>query len=368
MTSPSLHALHTALALSNPLRLPCAPPPPFDADAALLCAHALGTAEAAARALQRLHLPCPPQAAALYLESLARNMLSLAAADAARDALQAAGLRAMPLKGYAFLQDLYAHDVGARRMFDLDLLIDRATFTDAAAILLREGWHRPLDAPVIGRLNVEALFVTRYAGQEVRLELHRALTFPGRYRASPAQLWASARHTPAGWRMDPHDALLYLALHKAQHGWRNDCRDLVDATNLVDAAPIDWDRLRARAHQWGCAAAAWLFLSRARRAFALDAPDDALAALRPHAARAALLQEHIPDPTATPDFRQRRNNQRPLPRKVAESLLLTDTPARELAALTAISLRGAADAAARRARLSPRWLQPLDRVPLWGAP
>jgi hypothetical protein len=363
--------LRAALDLSNPLR-PLEPlPAGLDPAAVARCAHQLGTAEAVTHGLTALGHgdALDPGDQSLYLENLARNMLLLEAAQGVCHELQAYGLTPMPIKGYAFLQDLYGDNVGVRRMFDLDLMIDADTFSQALPAMEAQGWRRVLDAPVIQRLNVEALFV-RPDMPLLRLELHRALTFPGRYRLHPRDIWARSRNKPGAplagaRRMDPVDTLLYLALHKAQHGWRNDCRDMVDATNLVERHALDWGALTARARGWGCGGATWLFLLRCRRAFGLPAPPQVLEALRPGDLRARLLQA-LPDATTALDFRQRRNNQRPLPRKVAASLLLSDARAQELAALGAIALRGAADLVARRAHLADKWLAPLERVPMGG--
>lgn len=362
---PSWH-LRAALDLSNPLRPGAALPSGLDPALVARLAHQLGTAEAVTHRLCALGHgeSLSDEDQSLYLENLARNMIRLEAAQGACASLQEHGLRAMPLKGYAFLLDLYGQDVGVRRMFDLDLMIDADTFTQAQRALEAQGWVRALDAPVIHRLNVEALFV-RPDQPALRLELHRALTFPGRYRLRSAQIWERARPHQGQWRMDPIDTLLYLALHKAQHGWRNDCRDMVDATNLVDLHPMDWELAVRRARRWGCDGAAWLFLLRSRRAFGLQVPQEVLEALRPGDLRARLLLA-LPDATTALGFRQRRNNQRPLPGKVADSLLLSDARGHELAALGAITLRGAADLVARKAGLPARLLAPLERVPMGG--
>ena len=353
---PEAAALAAAVALSNPLRRPALSLAGVDPAAIARRSHQLGTTPAVAHHLAALgHLDAlSAWDHQLSHETLARNMLSLSLAQAAAAALEEAGIRCVALKGLAALIDMYGHHVGLRKMFDTDLLIDDATFTRAHRILVELGWSRVIEGPVTSRVNVEAVFIQRFghsgATHEVKLEIHRGLTFPGRFQIHPADLWRRARRLPDAasprWRLDPLDALLYLAVHKAQHGYYNDCRDLVDAANLLARHPdLDVDRLVRRAHRWGATAATWLFLRRAQRAFAAPVPPEALARLQPSPARADLLDRLMPDATVQLDFRQRRAFQIPLRRRLLAIAAAADRPGREASALALIAARRAADRA-----------------------
>ncbi len=364
---PNPHAhLAAALALSNPLNTPSLHLDGLDPAMILRRSYHLGTTPAVAHHLQTLGL-----GAALtdqdwdhHNATLAQNMMALYAADLASHALEGAGLRCAPLKGYAFLLDLYPAHVGLRRMWDVDLLIDDSTFVRAEAALTEAGFTRRLEAPVTGRLNIEALFVLGDAEAGPTLEVHRRLCFPGRFNISPHELWRAARpaDAPPSWRLDPVHALLHLAVHKAQHGYLNDSRDLVDALNITRRVPIDWQRLADAARRWGCKAAAWLFLTRCRRALGMAAPDALLAALAPSSARQRLLDDAMPDATRSPHFLQRRNNRRPLVPKALAGLAAADNPAQEAGAFALIALRSAADRLA--ASLPDKDLRWIDRIPL----
>ncbi|MEO1272628.1 MAG: nucleotidyltransferase family protein, partial [Myxococcota bacterium] len=348
-------ALAAAVALSNPLR--CTPPTlqGIDASAIARRSHQLGTTPAVAHHLNALGLGAQLGGwdRQLVHETVARNMLALTLAqEAARLLEEEAGIRSAALKGLAALLDWYGENIGLRKMFDTDLLIDAATFTRAHQVLVEHGWTRVIEGPVTSRVNVEAVFIQRFgrsgSNYEVKLELHRALTFPGRFWIHPGRLWDRAIRldTTPRWRLDPIDALLYLAVHKVQHGYRNDARDLFDAANLLHHHPqLDWDRLIVRAQRWGATAAAWLFLRRARRAALAPVPDAILTLLRPCHPRATLLDHLMPDATTDLQFRQRRTHQIPLNRRLLGLAAAADRPQTEVAALTAIAVRRWGDAA-----------------------
>ncbi len=359
--------LSAAVAMSNPLVSPQLRLDGLEASQIAQRAHHLGTAAAVTRHLSRGgHGEALSEFdRAVYPTTLARNMLSLSMADEVSTELTRLGMRVAPLKGYAFLLDLYNKDIGVRRMFDVDMIIDRPTFVDAVPVLERLGWTRELRPPVTTRLNVESVWRRDLGQMSVKLELHRRLCLPGRYRIDHRQLWANASTFGAdapSWRLDPAHVLLYLAIHKAQHGFLNDCRDMIDATNLCRTHRIEWLTVVDTAHRWACTAAAWLFLKRCRRAFSMPVPDEALTLLRPPHWRARALDAMLPDATLNTDFYQRRNNRRRLSQKVALSVLASDTPGRETLALGAVAVRSLGDRLC--ASLQPESLEWLDHVPL----
>lgn len=367
--APDAH-LAAAVALSNPLRRPALSLQRLRPNLIAQHSYHLGTAAAVVPHLSAMgHSDAlSPQDLQLHTNTLARNMIALAMADEATQALSRRGLRCAPVKGYAFLLDLYAHDVGRRRMFDIDLIIDADTFTEALPVMNGLGWRRQLDAPVTARLNVESVWTRQAGPMRITMELHRRLCLPGRFAIDHDALWSRATRAATSdgppWRLDPIDTLLYLAIHKALHGYWNDCRDLVDGTNLALKHAIDWPTFITRARQWACTGAAWVFLRRARRAFGLPVPDPALAALRPPTTRQKALRALLPDATLTPRFMQRRNNRRPLPGKVLTSLTTTDTPTLEALALGAVATRSLADHIALRLKLSETTLEVLDNLQL----
>jgi hypothetical protein len=140
------------------------------------------------------------------------GLRKLEAARAALAILDGAGLRALPMKGAALAESLYA-SVAERPMSDVDLLVLDA-FDLAAAALEARGYAVTERASHAWALRDPDLGVT--------VELHRSVTScPSLFPSSPGRLWARRvpGNGPISRRPGLEDLLLQLSLHASfQHG------------------------------------------------------------------------------------------------------------------------------------------------------
>jgi hypothetical protein len=366
----SIEVLEAALVLSNPNRVPAVSLEDFDLNEVVRCAHGLGTSNAVIWQIERAGLGgrLDPFHREYAADQFAKSMVSAYEADAAVEALDRAGIAVVALKGYAFASTLYADHPEVRGMADIDILIERPTFGEAEAALAELGWIASRTSPVTSRLSVELSFfkvVDSDPPLPLALDVHRRLTTPWRYTIDHRGLWSRATRGSGAVAgvLDPVDALLHLAVHKAQEGYRNQIRDVVDAANLIDLG-MAWPDLVERARAWSCTATAWLFLSRAANAVAADVPAAVLRALEPGRIRRSLFDRIFPDAGVDPGFVRELNSTRPQLPKIVGALVATDVPAREATALAAISLRKVADGLVR----AVPWLEPacrvLEKIPL----
>lgn len=259
------------------------------------------------------------------------SMLRMRQAGQVVQAMQAAGLDLVVLKGYALADMLYSDPV-MRPSGDLDLLVTRSELPAACAVLveglgfpappqelvafhLAHGYHLPMT----GRMA---------PGEPLLVELHwdlapRQLTPLDmntlRARAQPFRLGSATAQ-----RFSPEDALLHLALHMRKHRYVG-LRWLCDLAELARryGDQLDWEYVVASARAGGMAALLYTSLSAAQRW--LDAPVDAhwLAQVRPAALHLRLLQAVLPqDPLDVPLESDREGWTRLAPAEV----LLLDRP------------------------------------------
>jgi Uncharacterised nucleotidyltransferase len=136
------------------------------------------------------------------------------------DALRAAGIRAMPLKGSSLARQLY-HDVAARTSRDIDILVAPEDLAGAVGAVQELGWRWQADVSRIGGLPL--LHETLVHPSLPRIELHwRVHWYEGRYGGRFAAD-ALARATPpaaeAPLEMQPLDGLIALMLFYARDGF-----------------------------------------------------------------------------------------------------------------------------------------------------
>ena len=193
----------------------------------------------------------------LAVERLGRTKLR-AALDEAVQALEAAGIRAVALKGIALGDRVYPAP-GLRPTSDTDLLVTPTELDRAVAVLESIGYESET-GPLARyyRENHHHLHLSR--ADTPPLELHfRATTGFGTIipaddllaRASPYRM---ATGTMA-WVLSPEDEFLYLAVHAARHlfqalVWLYDLKLM-----LLRYPDLDWAAVSARARSLGVAGA-----------------------------------------------------------------------------------------------------------------
>lgn len=178
-----------------------------------------------------------------YRRSWAANQIGLRLARRAIDALGAAGLEVMALKGAALLGSAY-RDPGARPMGDVDLAVRPERIGDAVRALRDAGLTPAEEDP-------ERLLAVRHSlafrdpeGREV--DLHRGMLWrPG----LDEELWQGSIEGEVGGAavrvLNPTDQLFHVCAHGAAWNPVHPVRWVADSYKTIEAAggEIDWERL-----------------------------------------------------------------------------------------------------------------------------
>ncbi|NJN81995.1 MAG: nucleotidyltransferase family protein [Caldilineaceae bacterium] len=170
-------------------------------------------------------------------------------------ALQAAGVRVLPVKGVALAAQVYT-DPTARQPGDLDLLIAPPDYGTTLAVLEDTGYTAHSPATMSQRqeaawlhFRIERHF--RQPQQRIDLDLHWQL-FSQRILALDFDaLWARGATVRLRDRtlrtLGVEDMLLYLCFHGSKHGW-DALKWLVDVAMVLHGyADLDWVVVLARA-------------------------------------------------------------------------------------------------------------------------
>lgn len=190
-------------------------------------------------------------------------------------ALTAAGIDAMPVKGLVVAEQLYG-DLGARPCADLDVLVRPADLPVAREVLRGEGFAQravPRYKALVHQFHDPAW--QRVQGPEhIRLELHWALWADSARRMGTDGLWQRAVDATLLDQpiriLSPEDTLLHLSIHRTRSALR--LRWVVDVAELLrrHGTTLDWSAYEERAAQAGARTASAVVLTLARDL--LDAP------------------------------------------------------------------------------------------------
>jgi len=225
-----------------------------------------------------------------YLENAARNLFVAASLRAALEALGAAGVRAIMLKGAALIESVYP-DPAMRELLDLDLLVEPGGLNAARAALAPLG-YRPETATGLpddrsGHHHEPALVSDR-ALVAIELHHHIAMTDEGG-RFDLGGIWERARGDGAQLLPAPEDLLLHVALHFTRNRLGGSAErgssagalaQIGDMAWIIDVEPVDWDVLAATARACGIEARVFLALFAAAEV-GVAVPDEVLGDLRP---------------------------------------------------------------------------------------
>jgi hypothetical protein len=175
---------------------------------------------------------------------------------AALDALEAAGVRAMLLKGVPLVVQCYP-EVGLRPMEDVDVLVEPDRAADAVVALERAGWpsdstrDRPWNLP-FGEQMLHQVNCRSANGFPIDLHWRYVPWIARDGSGQDPGLWAGARPLDVvGHRAlspSPDDLLLLVILHAYRAGWATAPRWIADTTYLLRALghELDWDRFLER--------------------------------------------------------------------------------------------------------------------------
>ncbi|MEM6326131.1 MAG: nucleotidyltransferase family protein, partial [Bacteroidota bacterium] len=220
----------------------------------------------------------------VYRRSWYDNTMLLRGAVPALNALHAAGIETLLLKGSAVAAWLY-DDLGLRPLLDVDVAVRAEHALDAAACLAEAGWHPSSEKERVTEAQVE-----KKHGSELvhanghRLDLHWRVLEEARGREVEDDLWTASVATElmgAPARMlSPSDQLAFSCVHGVRtRGLVTHLRWVPDAVRLIAHGPIEWDRVV----RWGQDLRMAPFLSAAlgflHRETEAEIPASALAAL-----------------------------------------------------------------------------------------
>jgi hypothetical protein len=232
-----------------------------------------------------------------YLANSARSLFVRATLTRSLEALDAAAIPAMLLKGAALIETVY-DDPAHREMLDLDLLVPGERLAEANAALNRIGFARvPDPAPPAAGAGV-ATAVAHHdpalvaADQLVAVELHRHIAIEGEGTGFAIDgFWERARRCADTGHLLPavEDLLIHVCLHFTRNRLGGSARrrhtggalgQVCDIARIVELEPVDWPALAATARGFGIGARVFLALFVARELGA-QVPVSVLAELQP---------------------------------------------------------------------------------------
>jgi hypothetical protein len=247
----------------------------------------------------RRDAPAPVRSALerAYLASSARMMFLSEAQQRVLDALIAADVPALLLKGAALVETVYP-DPAQREMLDLDILVPPDRIAEASQALALLG-YRPIETTDASertstQLEPDLHHGPALVGEErlLAVELHHHLTLPAEgHRFRIEDVWDRARPSARGRHLlpSPEDLMLHVALHFTRNriGGNYDRRQtggalaqICDMARIVEREQLQWGALADSARTYGLDTRVFLALFAARE-LGVAVPEEALAELQP---------------------------------------------------------------------------------------
>jgi hypothetical protein len=188
------------------------------------------------------------------LQTWARQQIATRTFRLVAEALEADGIRVVPVKGIVTARLLYG-DVAERPMSDVDLRIVPRDFGRAMRIAAARGWHPSTHAPRLGeaQLKVDGWY----------LEIEATLGPPGLCALSVGTVMDRARRCvePFGFpHLEPelHDHALILVLNAFKDGLLHSPWSLEDLRRVVRHERFRPDVLVGRAREGRVQSAVWI--------------------------------------------------------------------------------------------------------------
>lgn len=197
------------------------------------------------------------------------NLLLIARAEEALQALAAAGVRPLLLKGIDLIHRIYRrHD--ERTLDDVDLLVKEEELLPTLQAFERAGWRLPPEAKRLHYIrSSHHLPLTSPGPVTVEFELHWNLAQEMRFAVEQRGLLDRARPMVVGGvevlRMDDHDLVAHLLLHHFTHYFDRRLKWAIDMNVLTEPGGFDWEIVIRRVREWGataCCAASLLHLKK----------------------------------------------------------------------------------------------------------
>lgn len=276
---------------------PAQPEP--DALAGLICAHRLqgvllNALSAPGSAPAENRQPLLSRLAGESAGQRARWVLLNQAAREAAQALQAAGVRAVFLKGFAYASVLYPSPE-LRPFNDLDLLVPEAALNAAGAALEKAG-YRPSDRPLPPGPIEKSYYKPAAPGVTVDVDLHWKLVGPRSLnrgmRLDPQAFLARSVDAGGGmFFLNRADALLFAAVNLVVHGY-SPLQQFYDLKLLVEQ-PLDTTEVLEQARACRVRAALGAGLAIAEGLFGARVPEPLARELQPAAWQAECFKRWL---------------------------------------------------------------------------
>lgn len=220
------------------------------------------------------------------------NLLLLARAEQAIDALARAGIVPVALKGLDVLHRFH-RSFDERTLDDIDFLVSKERLGDALAALEAAGWTLPAEPEAKHWMRSSFEMPLTSAGPvTVALEIHWSLGQERRYRVDADGLLARAKPLDVCGRsilrLDENDAVAHLLVHHVQHYFDRRLKWAIDLGARARQPGFDWKTVAERLRAWGGLGAAGLSLLHVRKLFPEAVPREATEAIPAAAWRRAL--------------------------------------------------------------------------------
>lgn len=211
------------------------------------------------------------------------NLLLFARAEQALDALLAAGVTPVALKGLDLIHRLYAR-FDERTLDDVDLLVDARQLETALAALERAGWLLPEEPERTHFIRSSHHLPLRSPGAvHVEFELHWNLAQELRFHVDDAGLLERAVPlTIAGrslLRLEDHDLAAHLLLHHFTHYFDRRLKWAVDLQAIARQPGFRWETVAGRIRSWGAVAVSAMSLRHLQKTVPDWIPGEILARL-----------------------------------------------------------------------------------------
>ncbi|MEW6554197.1 MAG: nucleotidyltransferase family protein [Actinomycetota bacterium] len=208
-------------------------------------------------------LPLPPEMLEGWSQAHTREMARTAVihygAVKALGALDAAGVRAIPLKGFYLSSRVYTRK-SARAFKDLDLLVEEASLADLHAALLDGGFEPAPGRPAF--VPAPAYTVYRLPMEDgltaMEIDVHIGMHWPAEYERRTAlnagDLWDGASPVEVEgmrlWALSAEHLFITTLLDAAVNHRYARLVKFRDALELLRSAEVDWGAVESWSRRW----------------------------------------------------------------------------------------------------------------------
>ncbi|MFH1441172.1 MAG: nucleotidyltransferase family protein [Candidatus Omnitrophota bacterium] len=231
------------------------------------------------------------------------------------DVFTQAGITLLPLKGVAFIEDIYS-DFPIRPMADIDVLVQERYLRKAEMILNDLGYSKELSNLKEDYWRKEQCHIAFYNKERKNLpllELHWSLDFKRQNREILPEIWERIREIDTGGRkinmLSPEDTLFSLALHNRRFGKPLCLKNVYDSVLLINKyhSCFDWDYCLNKSRQYGICSAL-LFILLQSKFLGLNLPEYVEKELSINSWKKQIIDKFIKKSTFSPNQNKKIRN------------------------------------------------------------